>query len=76
MMKDWEVKSIVNGRQITKLSDDPKDLEALTPNHLLLLHPGPSIPPGKFTRNDNCNVRSWRQVQYLADLFWRRWLRE
>ena len=71
-----EVESIVNGRPITKVSDDPKDLEALTPNHLLLPHPGPSIPPGKFSRNDNCSVRRWRQVQYLADLFWRRWLRE
>jgi hypothetical protein len=71
-----EVESIVNGRPITKVSDDPKDLEALTPNHLLLLRPGPSIPPGKFSRNDNCSVRRWRQVQYLADLFWRRWFRE
>jgi hypothetical protein len=71
-----EVESIVNGRPITKVSDDPKDSEALTPNHLLLLHPGPSIPPGRFSKADNCNVRRWRQVQYLADLFWRRWLRE
>ena len=32
-----EVESIVNGRPITKVSDDPRDLDALTPNHLLLL---------------------------------------
>ena len=32
-----EVQSIVNGRPITKVSDDPRDLNALTPNHLLLL---------------------------------------
>ena len=32
-----EAESIVNGRPVTKVSDDPKDLEALTPNHLLLL---------------------------------------
>ena len=71
-----EVESIVNGRPITKVSDDPRDLEALTPNHLLLLHPGSSIPPGRFSRSDNSSMRRWRQVQYLADLFWRRWLRE
>ena len=71
-----EVESIVNGRPITKVSDDPRDLEALTPNHLLLLHPGSSVPPGRFSKNDNSSVRRWRQVQYLADLFWRRWLRE
>ena len=32
-----EVEAIVNGRPITKLSDDPRDLEPLTPNYLLLL---------------------------------------
>ena len=32
-----EVESIVNGRQFTKVSDDPRDLNALTPKRLLLL---------------------------------------
>ena len=48
-----EVESIVNGRPITKVSDDLRDLEALTPHHLLLLNPASSIPPGKFTKEDN-----------------------
>ena len=32
-----EVESIVNGTPITKVSDDPRDCSALTPNHLLLI---------------------------------------
>lgn len=71
-----EVEAIINGRPITKLSDDPRDLEPLTPNHLLLLRTGPVVPPGNFTKHDNYYTRRWRQVQYLADIFWKRWVRE
>lgn len=71
-----EVEAIVNGRPITKVSDDARDPEALTPNHLLLLRAGPSLPPGYFEKSDNYSRRRWRQVQYLADVFWKRWTRE
>lgn len=37
-----EVEAILNDRPITKLSDDPNDLEPLTPNHLLLLKGKPA----------------------------------
>ncbi|XP_028394892.1 uncharacterized protein LOC114519037 [Dendronephthya gigantea] len=70
-----EVEAIVNGRPITKLSDDPRDMEPLTPNHLLLLRAGPTLPPTTTTKQDAYS-RRWRQVQYLADVFWRRWIRE
>ena len=68
------VESIVNGRPITKLSNDPKDPLPLTPNHLLLLRAGPSLPPGAFVKQDVYRHR-WRQVQYLSDVFWSRWLK-
>ena len=69
------IESIVNGRPITKLSDDPKDPLPLTPNHLLLLRAGPTLPPGHFVKNDIYR-RRWRQVQYLSDIFWSRWVKE
>ena len=69
------VESVVNNRPITHVSDDLNDCEALTPNHLLLLRPGPTSPPGVSVERDIYR-RRWRQVQYLADVFWRRWLRE
>ena len=71
-----EVESIVNGRPITKVSDDPRDYNALTPNHLLLLRGGSAMPPGTFSREDSYSCRRWRQVQYLCNLFWRRWTRD
>jgi len=71
-----EVESIINGRPLTKVSDDPRDPEALTPNHLLLLRSGPTLPPGAFFKDGSFSRRRWRHVQYLADVFWRRWMRE
>ena len=71
-----EVEAIVNSRPITKFSDDPSHCEALTPNHLLLLRSGPCLPPGSFSKEDSHCRRRWRQVQYLAEVFWRRWIRE
>ncbi len=71
-----EVEAIVNGRPLTKLSYDPRDLEPLTPNHLLLLRSRSNLPPGILTKEDCCSTRRWRQVQYLANVFWRRWIRE
>ena len=52
------------------------DLEALTPNHLLLLKGNPGLPPGVSSPEDNYSRRRWRQVQYLANIFWKRWSTE
>ncbi len=71
-----EVESILNDRPITPSSDDPNDLEALTPNHILQLRSNPVLPPGLFKKEDLYIRRRWRQVQYIVDLFWRRWTRE
>jgi len=70
-----EVESVVNGRPLTPISDDPNDLEALTPNHLLLLRPGLCSPLGEFSAK-NTYRRRWQHVQYLSDQFWKRWIKE
>jgi len=36
----------------------------------------PVLAPGIFQANDLYIRRRWRQVQYLSDLFWKRWIRE
>lgn len=71
-----EVEAIINDRPITVSSDDPNDVEALTPNHLLLLKKQPVIPHGLFKKEDCYYQRRWKQAQYLADLFWKRWVKE
>ena len=71
-----ETEQIMNDRPITPVSSDPKDLPALTPSMLLLKKSNPSIPQGVFIKEDYMQNRWWRQVQYLSDVFWKRWIRE
>jgi hypothetical protein len=68
-----EIENIPNNRPFTELSND---LEPLTPNHLLLADTGVTFPPGLFSEHDLYAKRRWRQVQYLADIFWSRWRKE
>ena len=69
-----EIESIVNGRPISKLSSHKDDIMPLTPNHLLLLREGPTLPPGKFDESDQYRKR-WKHAQFLANQFWRKWLK-
>ena len=71
-----EVESIMNGRPIATVSSDSYDPEPLTPNHLLLLRSQCQMPPCLFQKENSLSRHRWRQVQYLADVFWKRWSRE
>ena len=71
-----EIESILNSRPLTTVSNDPYDLEPLTPNHLLLLKPNGLLPPGVFDKRDSYSRKQWRQVQYSANVFWSRWIKE
>lgn len=71
-----EVEKILNDRPITTVSNDPNDPAALTPNTLLLMKSNHCIPHGIFNKKDIYARRWWRQVQYLSNVFWRRWIRE
>ena len=71
-----EVEPIMNSRPLTPSSNNPDDLEALTPNHILTMKPAVLPPPGQFQREDIYLRKRWRKVQHLANLFWSRWKRE
>ena len=71
-----DVESIVNGRPLTKIFHYPRDLEALTSNRFILQRSGPTLPPEVFRNEDHYSRWRWRKIQYLLDVFWRRWLKE
>ena len=71
-----EVENTLNSRPLTKVSNDPSDLNVITPNDLLQPRNQEQYPTGKFTEEDKYARRRWRQVQFMADMFWKRWVRE
>ena len=71
-----EVEPNLNSHPLTPVSDDPKDFEALTPNHILILRGSPGVPMSTSSKEDKHARRRWRQIQYLVDAFWCRWVSE
>ena len=71
VVADW----IINNRPITPVSSDPRDLEPLTPNHLLIHRPVTALL-GLLNEEDLKHNKRWRQVEYLANVFWRRRTKE
>ena len=71
-----EIESILNNRRLTHISDNVNDLEALTPNHILLgLHRNWESVHG-VDEGDTTSRKHWRQVQALSIQFWERWRKE
>lgn len=69
-----EAERIVNSRPLVPLNMDSNDRIALTPNDLLILRSNSTgLLPASLTEGYN---RCWRQVNYLTDLFWKRWIGE
>lgn len=71
-----EVEHMVNSRPLTHVSSDPKDPEAITPNHFLIGGSSGFRPSGIFIDADLYRKKKWRIPQILADMFWSRWLKE
>ncbi|XP_063368821.1 uncharacterized protein LOC134657197 [Cydia amplana] len=71
-----EVESIVNSRPLTHVSVEPGSTETLTPNHFLL--GSSSVLPhlGAYNDSEYFLKKQWRIAQRLADLYWRRWVKE
>lgn len=71
-----EIEHSINSRPLTHVSVDPRDHEALTPNHFLFGNSSGNV------RLDRCEGmvfgarKQFRLAQQYADAFWKRWLRE
>ena len=68
-----EVCAILNSRPIAAIDSDSSSLLVLSPNILLTQKRGEI---GTFSENLGINdmySASWKQVQVLSDIFWKKW---
>ncbi|XP_040175623.1 uncharacterized protein LOC120908545 [Anopheles arabiensis] len=68
-----QIEGCLNSRPLTPLSNDPSDLEMLTPGHFLIHRPivslaEPSLEKLPFNRLDR-----WQKVQEFVRRLWKRW---
>ena len=71
-----EIEHSVNSRPLTYVSADPRDEEALTPNHFLIGASSGELKIDRVDAQHSCVKKQWLLARAFADAFWRRWMRE
>ncbi|XP_039315422.1 uncharacterized protein LOC105198944 [Solenopsis invicta] len=71
-----QVEATMNSRPLSALSEDPEDLNALTPGHFIMgcapsLIPEPSLETVKLS-----HLSRWQLIRQMLDSFWTRWSKE
>jgi len=60
-----QIEATLNSRPLCPLSNDPNDLEALTPSHFLTLEPSTSLPDPDLASVPLSKLQRWRLVTDL-----------
>lgn len=71
-----QVEGVLNSRPLTPLSDDPTDLEPLTPAHFLTGGPIHALPEPDYSNEKLNRLSRWQLVQRQLQDFWTRWRKE
>lgn len=71
-----QVECCLNSRPLTQLSDDPNDLEPLTPGHFLVTTSLQALPEEDLTNIATGRLDHRQQIQQCVQLYWKRWRSE
>lgn len=67
-----EAEHNVNSRTMTRVSSDPADLKAITPNNFLLGSSNGDNTCIRLGPDSTCLRREWKKSQMLLEKFWKR----
>lgn len=68
-----KIEAIVNSRPITPISDDPNDLQVLTPGHFLTGRSLIAKPERNFLTSPRTTLNRWENLQKVQQHFWSLW---
>ena len=68
-----EIESCLNSRPITPISNDPNDLQALTPGHFLIGRPLRNLPEIDLVKTPTNRLNLWEHINKMKQDFWTRW---
>lgn len=71
-----QVEACLNSRPLYALSNDPSDLETLTPGHFLIGGPITGLPEIDLANLNIHRLDRWQLVQRTFQNFWKRWAAE
>ncbi|XP_051165714.1 uncharacterized protein LOC127284362 [Leptopilina boulardi] len=71
-----EIEALLNSRPLTPMSSDPKDLNVLTPGHLLIGQSLATIPTTDLSTIPVNRLSMWQHIQKIKGDFLKRWVGE
>lgn len=71
-----QVEAVLNSRPLCPISEDPNDLEILTPAHLLIGQSLTAVPERDLTNVKVNFTRRYTHLRQMQQHFWSRWTKE
>ncbi|XP_011687493.1 PREDICTED: uncharacterized protein LOC105449810 [Wasmannia auropunctata] len=71
-----QVEACLNSRPIVPLTDDPNDVNPLTPGHFLVNCPLVAVPEESLQDLKESRLDRWQRVQRLREQFWHIWSKD
>lgn len=71
-----QIEACLNSRPLSPLSNDPRDLEPLTPAHFLVGEPLVAYPEKDLTDVSLHCLTRWQLIQRMTQTFWKKWQSE
>ncbi|XP_034947880.1 uncharacterized protein [Chelonus insularis] len=68
-----QIEAILNSRPLEPISDDPEDIQALTPGHFLIGSALNTVPEPSTSEPAHSIQNRWRMIQRQSQQFWYRW---